>query len=87
MSEGPAGHEDVSGKLPKPPEEWREGGCTVSVMPWVLAVRHLHPGAGLEPWVPAEEHEPEFLSKGFSILIFCDSASMLWDGFLCQPQK
>lgn len=87
MSEGSAGHENVSGKLLKPPEVWREGGCIVSVMPWVLAVRHLHPGTGLGLWVPAEEHKPEFLSKGFPILIFCASASVLGDGFLCQPQK
>lgn len=40
-------------------------------------------------WVGAvgatEEQEAEFLFKGFSILIFCDSSSVLEDGFLCQP--
>lgn len=51
---------------------------------WV-AVRHPHSGPGLGPWVPDEEHEAEILFKGFSILIFRDSLSVLEDGFLCQP--
>lgn len=41
-------------------------------------------GGGIGQGVPAEEHEAELMFKGFSSLIFCDSASALGDGFLCQ---
>lgn len=84
MSEGPASREDVSRRLPKTPEAWRVGRCVASGQ----QTDPPDPGAWggcIGQGVPAEEHKAGLTSKGFSSLIFCDSASVLGDGFLCQP--